>query len=855
MAKDYTRGEVDQHDPKIFRESLGSFGTTTKPGGNQLAELQTKVRQGVKHVELHLMSQGKGQFNEQDVPDKYGFEQRRTIMQLAKLNEQTLSVHGTFDINSFAGLSGQQGFDESQRAKSQKEIDETIKFAAETAKGGAVVFHLHETQLPTPPGELNLPQKYLRKLKKENRAEYDRIMKDHLSTDNFSRMFQDNPELPDELRIKFESLKNSNDVQDKREYRDFMNRYGDTIKEKLTSGEIKKGEEWKVYYQRDYIEKLKNTDQSLVVVGNSLDRVNRNEKLVNISKDGNITTKTGESLDKDEISFLKSKGIKNYNKPLDPEEFQQLRALLLNGKEGSKADTNTLKSLKKKLLWTYDDMLERKNNMRYEADKDFYELEKRQQIKQLELKKKELKNKKNIYSLEMTKIKELERLNREEISKYGEIESKKNKTEEELQVMNLISEKIAKRNKDLDRLRYQAVGQVDYSELRQYNEIMAQMNEQISEIEKKTENTKVLTDEIFYKNAASMGHLGIKALKYQMDLKKDSKTAKEDIKSIEKKVEELEDKRDSSSSPEERAKLNDQINKERYKLKQTQGKSDYEDIDIIKRPLYLAPENIMAGYGYMDSLEEYKAVIRESWDQFAKKLLSNEKTYKEIREEYEKATGTKVKTHDEAINVAKKHIGGTFDNAHAGVWLKYFRKKEGESEEERLDQFNKWLNNQAEEMARDGIVKHFHFNDTQAKDDDHNLLGQGVLDIHDLRERLRKIGVDEALIVEAGGRGAPGNMHMLNAFEIFNPALRKETNMSGEVRSNEEIESERGYQLGFRASEPQGQGDTVSDWVTVQRVYDNRPQFSEYGMSYSSFRHTPPQQGQPKGNWSGTSFF
>jgi hypothetical protein len=121
MVKQSYSSDVDQYDPKIFRESIGSFGTTTKPGGNQLQELQAKIRQGVKHVELHLASTGKGQFNVQDVPDKYGFEQRRTIMQLAKLNKQTLSVHGTFDITSFSGI-GQNGFDESNRLNSIKEV-------------------------------------------------------------------------------------------------------------------------------------------------------------------------------------------------------------------------------------------------------------------------------------------------------------------------------------------------------------------------------------------------------------------------------------------------------------------------------------------------------------------------------------------------------------------------------------------------------------------------------------------------------------------------------------------------------------------------------------------------------------
>ena len=61
MAKHSQSSDYDQHDSKVFKETLGTFGTTTKPGGNQLQELQAKVRQGVKHVELHLGSSGKGE--------------------------------------------------------------------------------------------------------------------------------------------------------------------------------------------------------------------------------------------------------------------------------------------------------------------------------------------------------------------------------------------------------------------------------------------------------------------------------------------------------------------------------------------------------------------------------------------------------------------------------------------------------------------------------------------------------------------------------------------------------------------------------------------------------------------------
>ena len=108
-----------------------------------------------------------------------------------------------------------------------------------------------------------------------------------------------------------------------------------------------------------------------------------------------------------------------------------------------------------------------------------------------------------------------------------------------------------------------------------------------------------------------------------------------------------------------------------------------------------------------------------------------------------------------------------------------------------------------------------------------------------MRERLRKAGIKEPLVVEAGGRGAEGVMHVLNAFDVFNPI----------------IQSEERVARGYKDSGSAGMGSSgVSDWISVNRNYQNRPIYSPYGMSYSTFRHQPPQQGAPKGNWSQTGF-
>ncbi|NQZ84517.1 MAG: hypothetical protein HRU03_02265 [Nanoarchaeales archaeon] len=845
MADDFT-----QFDSKRFKETLGSFGTTTNPmGGNQLAQLQTAIRQGVKHVELHLSNAGKGQFGTSDVPDKYGFEQRRTIMQLAKLNEQTLSVHGTFNINTFSGLS-QGGFNEVQRAGNIKEIDETLKFAAETAKSGAVVFHLHETGLPpTAPGELNLPEWYLKKLQKEKPDEYKNLMDKYFTRDELDRQFVDNPDLESELKVNFDNLSNIKRSELKENF-DVSN--------------------WKEYFEYNRLEqmKLEQDGTPLVVVGNSLTKASRGQDVLNLQGLKDLTNS--------EITYLKSQGIETNYDDLSVDDFQKIQSKFSNGRptDISKED---YKNLKRKLLLDYSDVLKDNLGMKSKADKEFFQKSMQMQIEVAKLQKKDFANLKTIFSEELIQIQDLNKKEAniakqiqvaEKAQDKGKIlELRKQLTGGELSLADQqevadIQQKaqsggqpsedeitryreIMKKSSGVTREKLElmsAVGQLEYQKLEKYDEYTSQFNEQIKKATQQKQNAKVLTDEIFEKNASAMGHLGLKALRYQLDLKKKADVSKEKLAGFNEKIAKAEIDLNNEADATKRSKLNNTVQKLKYDRRLVYGTSDYADIDVEKNPLYLAPENIMAGYGYMDSLEEYKGVIRTSWDEFATKLLSNESSYKQIKEDYEKETGKKIVTKADAIAVAKNHIGGTFDNAHAGVWMKYFKREDGESEEHRIDRFNIWLNNEAESMAKEGIIKHIHFNDTQGKDDDHNLLGSGVLDLFDFKEKMRGAGIKEALIVEAGGRGTGVMMHVLNAFDIFNPGLGSQI---------VEMQAANSHRPGYGISA----GVSPSDWVTSVSNYENRPQFTNYGMNPQSFQgQARPQQGQKAGGWSGTGF-
>ncbi|MCA9486434.1 MAG: hypothetical protein KC548_02165 [Nanoarchaeota archaeon] len=828
MTKFSYAPQADRNDKKIFRETLGSFGTTTAPGEDQLKQLQSKVRQGVKHVELHLGNQGKGEFNRQDVPDKYGFEQRRTIMQLAKLNKQTLSVHGTFNINSFAGIS-RSGLSDWERWKSIKEIDETLKFAAETAKQGAVVFHLHETNLPTPAGELNLPKHYLEWLKNNKdpklRAEYERIKEDYLVQNPLKRKFVDDPTRRANARVEYQTM-------DPLKRKRFEESYASEIVEAKKKGE----EAWDVFYQKERMNQMKLSPElsPLVLMGGKIEQVQRDRETLNVAA---LTGKFTE----DDDSYDRAKALtdKERNKlmelgvdveKLTLQDYQKAMAIFTNDIPREARDKITREeftTLKKKLLLRYDDILSENEYMQSEADAKMFKKQIQENLTLLGLQKKNLEVKYEMYKDDLNRIKILEKENRDSLSAIEKLGT----DDVDKAAREVIKLDIAKRNEEIQKLQYQGIGISEYQELARYDEAIAQLNRQKKEFEEKKEGIKSLTEEVFTRNASAMGDLGLRALKYQLDLKKSSKESPKLVAEYRVKIKELEEKRAKSSKQDDYDKLTNEINKLKYEQRLHVGRSDYDDIDVENKPLYLAPENIMAGYGYMDSLEEYKGVIRESWNQFAHKLLSDDPSYKDIRDAYEKETGKKVTSFDDAVKIAKHHIGGTFDNAHAGVWLKFFRKKEGESEETRLREFNKWLNTEAEKMYEEGIIKHVHFNDTQGKDDDHNLLGSGLLDIHDLRERLRKKGFNEAWIVEAGGRGANEVMHLMNAFDIFNPLVSR-----------------------YKADTQSGETSSVSDWLNVKRTYQNRPQYSFYGLGYSAFRPQQSQNGNHRGDWSGMNF-
>ena len=145
FGNDYTtpfdKGAYEPASGKEYFLPISKIGISTAPMKDQLEQLKAKIFQGASKVELGFMGVQKGSMSQGAVtPEMYGVEEREAIRDLAKLNKVELSVHAAPSAGSISGFS-QQGFSDEQRARTLDEIKRTIEFAADTAKGGAVVVH------------------------------------------------------------------------------------------------------------------------------------------------------------------------------------------------------------------------------------------------------------------------------------------------------------------------------------------------------------------------------------------------------------------------------------------------------------------------------------------------------------------------------------------------------------------------------------------------------------------------------------------------------------------------------------------------------------------------------------------
>jgi len=143
----------------------------------------------------------------------------------------------------------------------------------------------------------------------------------------------------------------------------------------------------------------------------------------------------------------------------------------------------------------------------------------------------------------------------------------------------------------------------------------------------------------------------------------------------------------------------------------------------LEKPLFITMENIFPE-SYGGHPQELKKLVLDS------------------RKEMVNMLKDKGKSESEAKELAEKHIKATLDTGHLNLWRKYFKGNDKD--------FDKWLLNQTEDLAKSKIIGNVHLVDNFGYQDEHLPPGQGNTPVKEMIKILKKHGYKGAYTVECG---------------------------------------------------------------------------------------------------------
>jgi len=143
----------------------------------------------------------------------------------------------------------------------------------------------------------------------------------------------------------------------------------------------------------------------------------------------------------------------------------------------------------------------------------------------------------------------------------------------------------------------------------------------------------------------------------------------------------------------------------------------------LEKPLFITMENIFPE-SYGGHPQELKKLVLDS------------------RKEMVNMLKDKGKSESEAKELAEKHIKATLDTGHLNLWRKYFKGNDKD--------FDKWLLNQTEDLAKSKIIGNVHLVDNFGYQDEHLPPGQGNTPVKEMIKILKKHGYKGAYTAECG---------------------------------------------------------------------------------------------------------
>lgn len=165
----------------------------------------------------------------------------------------------------------------------------------------------------------------------------------------------------------------------------------------------------------------------------------------------------------------------------------------------------------------------------------------------------------------------------------------------------------------------------------------------------------------------------------------------------------------------------------------------------LKKELYVGPEIGWPDY-YGGHPDEFIAIIRKSRDKMVdfltKPKIKDEATGQEIKSPYYDPR-ISVK---EAKELSEKHVAGTFDTGHLGMWYKHF--KPDLPEEQRLKEFKKWYMEQVDKIADAKVVGGIQVVDSHSGEHGHLPPGEGIFPVIEATKRFQEKGFKGFIVSE-----------------------------------------------------------------------------------------------------------
>ncbi|HLF54799.1 MAG TPA: TIM barrel protein [Candidatus Nanoarchaeia archaeon] len=163
----------------------------------------------------------------------------------------------------------------------------------------------------------------------------------------------------------------------------------------------------------------------------------------------------------------------------------------------------------------------------------------------------------------------------------------------------------------------------------------------------------------------------------------------------------------------------------------------------VTKPIHVGPEIGWPGF-FGSHPDEFIKLVKKSRDRMADLLSSRQVKDSETGEMVDNPYFRQDLNKSHAMEEAKKHIKGLFDTSHMGMWLAHFKPEKDpqtgtiETEDKRVQRFNKWYKEQVEKIAKEDVVGSIQLVDSMSAAHGHLPPGQGIFPVKEAAEIFKK---------------------------------------------------------------------------------------------------------------------